>query len=88
MAIEVVKLFELAAVTLDVEEGEALIDPETGISLGGSQTVIGEISVSQVNEKYSIATPVSLSKVPARGDKVVATNAAEPLQFASSWSPP
>ncbi len=71
-----------------VEEGEALIDPETGISLGGSQTVIGEISISQVNEKYSIATPVSLSKVPARGDKVVATKAAEPLQFASSWSPP
>jgi hypothetical protein len=50
--------------------------------------VIGEISISQVNEKFSIATPVSLSKVPARGDKVVATKAAEPLQFASSWSPP
>jgi len=71
-----------------VEMGEALIDPDTGISLGGSETVVGEIVVAQVNEKYSIATPVSLSKVPARGDKVVATKTAEPMQFASSWTPP
>lgn len=71
-----------------IELGEELIDPETGISLGGSETVLGEIVVNQVNEKFSIATPVSLSKVPARGDKVVATKAAEPMQYASTWSPP
>ena len=50
-----------------LKKGEELIDPETGISLGGSTTVVGEIEVSQVQEKFSIATPVSLSGTPDRG---------------------
>ena len=71
-----------------LQKGEELIDPETGISLGGSTTSLGEIEVSQVQEKFSIARPVSLSGTPARGDKVVSTKAAAPLEFASSWRKP
>ncbi len=71
-----------------LKKGEELIDPETGISLGGSTTSLGEIEVSQVQEKFSIAKPVSLSGTPARGDKVVSTKAAVPLEFAASWKKP
>jgi curli biogenesis system outer membrane secretion channel CsgG len=71
-----------------LKKGEELIDPETGISLGGSTTSLGEIQVSQVQEKFSIATPVSLSGTPARGDKVVSTKAAVPLEYSPAWKKP
>ncbi|MBT8068617.1 MAG: hypothetical protein KJO09_15345 [Gammaproteobacteria bacterium] len=71
-----------------LKQGEELIDPETGISLGGSMTSLGEIEISQVQEKFSIARPVSLSATPDRGDKVRATKAAAPLEFAKSWKKP
>lgn len=71
-----------------LQKGEELIDPETGISLGGSTTSIGEIEVTQVQEKFSIARPVSLSVTPDRGDKVMATTVAAPLEFAPSWKKP
>ncbi len=71
-----------------LKKGEELIDPETGISLGGSTTVIGEIEVSQVQEKFSIAKPVSLSGNPERGDKVVSRKVAAPLEFANRWKKP
>ena len=70
------------------EKGEELIDPETGISLGGSDTLLGTAEVVSVQEKFSIARPVSLSSTPNRGDKVKSTKAAAALEFASSWSPP
>jgi len=68
--------------------GEELIDPETGISLGGSMTSLGEIEITQVQEKFSIARPISVSGTPARGDKVVATTVAAPLEFADAWKKP
>ena len=71
-----------------MQQGEELIDPETGISLGGSMTSLGEIEVSQVQEKFSIARPVSLSVTPARGDKVMGTKIAAPLEFAKSFKKP
>jgi len=71
-----------------VKQGEELIDPETGISLGGSTTPIGEIEVGQVQEKFSIARPVSLTGSPDRGDKVISTQLAAPLEFAPEWKEP
>ncbi len=71
-----------------LKKGEELIDPETGISLGGSTTLIGEIEVTQVQEKFSIARPVSLNGTPDRGDKVVGTRIAAPLEFANRWKKP
>lgn len=71
-----------------LKKGEELIDPETGISLGGSTTSIGDIEVIQVQEKFSIAKPVSLSGTPARGDKVMGMVAAAPLEFAEHWRKP
>jgi len=68
--------------------GEELIDPETGISLGGSMTALGEIQVTQVQEKFSIAKPTSISGTPERGDKVMATTVAAPLEFAGNWKKP
>lgn len=71
-----------------LKKGEELIDPETGISLGGSTTVIGEIEVNQVQEKFSIGRPIAMSGSPNRGDKVVGTVVATPLEFADSWKKP
>ena len=65
-----------------------LIDPDTGISLGGSMTSIGEIEVTQVQEKFSIARSVSLSGIPDRGEPVKATTVAAPLEFADKWKKP
>lgn len=70
------------------EKGEELIDPETGISLGGAETVLGTATVSQVEEKYSIARPANLSKTPNRGAKVVSTQPPEKLEFAARWEKP
>ena len=71
-----------------VKLGEELIDPETGISLGGSTTTIGEVEVAQVQEKFCIARHIAMSGEASRGDKVVAMEAAAPLEFATSWDEP
>ncbi len=71
-----------------LKKGEQLIDPDTGISLGGITTSIGEIEVTQVQEKFSIARPASLNGTPERGDTVAATTVAAPLEFADSWKKP
>ena len=71
-----------------LRKGEDLIDPETGISLGSTTTSLGEIEVSQVQEKFSIARPVSVNGTLARGDKVLSTKVAAPLEFASRWKKP
>lgn len=71
-----------------VKKGEELIDPETGISLGGTTTVIGDIEVTQVQEKFSIAKPISLRGNADRGDAVVGTTVAVPLEFAGQWRKP
>ena len=71
-----------------LKKGEELIDPDTGISLGGSTTVVGEIEVNQVQEKFSIARPISVSGTVDRGDKVKSTKVAAPLEFASAWKKP
>jgi len=68
--------------------GEELIDPETGISLGGAMTTLGEIEITQVQEKFSIGRPSSMSGTPGRGDKVVALAVAAPLEFADKWKKP
>lgn len=71
-----------------VSMGEELIDPETGISLGGEETVLGTLRVSKVQEKYCVASPAGGEIAVKRGDKVVSTKAAAPLQFAPSWQGP
>ena len=68
--------------------GEELIDPETGISLGGTESVLGTIEVTQVQEKFSIARPVALSKTPERGAKVVSTKPAAALEYADTFEKP
>lgn len=67
-----------------VSVGEELIDPETGISLGGEEETIGMLEVTKTTEKYSLATSdMDLSRI-SRGDKVVSTLPPEPLQFGSA----
>lgn len=41
------------------KEGEAIIDPESGMSLGSETTRIGEVEVVAVEEKFSKATPMN-----------------------------
>ncbi|MBN1222402.1 MAG: hypothetical protein JXB23_04095 [Candidatus Aminicenantes bacterium] len=37
-------------------KGEELVDPETGLSLGAEEEMVGKIVISEVKAKYSIAT--------------------------------
>jgi curli biogenesis system outer membrane secretion channel CsgG len=39
-----------------IRKGEELIDPDTGLSLGAVEEKVGVVVVSQIQEKYSIAT--------------------------------
>ncbi len=68
-------------------KGAALIDPDTGLDLGGEEEEIGSLQVVSVKDKYSIAKPVGgLRKKIKTGYKVVSTRIAEKLQFASAWT--
>jgi curli biogenesis system outer membrane secretion channel CsgG len=70
-------------------KGEALIDPETGLSLGGEEEKIGQVEVTSVKKKYSIARVVSGNRSRfKKGSKVVSTSTPSSLQYASSWQPP
>ena len=71
-----------------LSKGESLIDPETGLDLGGDDTEIGQIQVSKVKEKFSIARAIGSIKGKVKaGDKVQSNRAPESLQFASNWKP-
>ncbi len=71
-----------------MSKGEELIDPETGISLGSSDSTLGDVEVIQVAEKFSIAQWVTLAQSPSRGDRVVSQAAAPTIEFADKWKPP
>ena len=71
-----------------MSKGEELIDPETGISLGSSDSKLGDIEVIQVAEKFSIAQWGSLTKPPNRGDRVVSEAPPPSIEFADKWKPP
>lgn len=40
-------------------EGEAVVDPDTGLTLGSEKTKVGIVEVVSVEEKFSKATPIS-----------------------------
>lgn len=75
--------------TFDVyNKGEELIDPETGISLGWEQEKIGQVQVSNVQEKFAIAK-VTAGSGGEKGDivklstreAITPTKAAPPTQI-------
>ncbi|MFT5260889.1 MAG: curli biogenesis system outer membrane secretion channel CsgG [Saprospiraceae bacterium] len=72
-----------------LKKGEELIDPDTGISLGGETELMGTIRVTTVKEKFSIAQGESIkASQVSRGDAIESTKAAAPLEFASEWVEP
>ena len=62
--------------------GEALIDPETGISLGSSETPMGEVQVTQVQDRFSIAMVQGGAKIEAK-DRVTSMEMPAPIEFGS-----
>ncbi len=66
--------------------GEELIDPDTGISLGGDEEEIGTLEVVNTKPKFCIAKPLDLqgSEIE-RGQKVVSQRQPAPLEFGSTW---
>lgn len=69
-------------------EGEPLIDPDTGLNLGSTSTPVGEVEVTQVEEKFSIANIVRSSSDPTRGDRVISMAPAPSMEFASRFEAP
>lgn len=63
-----------------VRPGEALIDPDTGISLGSTETPVGEVQVTQVQDRFSIATVQGGARLQAR-DRVTSLTAPAPIEF-------
>jgi hypothetical protein len=60
--IQVGDVYEVYAV------GETMKDPRTGIDLGGEETLLGEIVIRRIAEKFSVAEAVGrLSQSPAAG---------------------
>jgi hypothetical protein len=69
-----------------VAKGEELIDPDTGLSLGGDEEVLGSLKVVSVKEKYCIAEAVDFDGSQLmRGDKVRSTEQVADLEFAATW---
>ena len=60
--------------------GEALIDPETGVSLGSTETPVGEVEVAQVQDRFSIASVQGGARLEAR-DRVRALTPPAPIEF-------
>jgi curli biogenesis system outer membrane secretion channel CsgG len=55
---------------LDISHpGEKLVDPATGLNLGSADTKLGQVRVTSVQEKFSIAAPVG-TFTTQRGDVV------------------
>lgn len=63
-----------------VRPGEALIDPDTGISLGSTETPVGEVQVASVQDRFSIATIQGGAKLEAR-DRVKSLAPPPPIEF-------
>jgi len=50
-------------------QGEALVDPASGETLGSTETLLGRVKISRVNSKFSVANPIGkLSQMPKPGD--------------------
>lgn len=64
-----------------MSKGEALIDPETGISLGSEESEIGAVEVTQVQDKYSVAR-LAGGRMPKAGDVVRSQRPPEQLAYA------
>lgn len=71
-----------------MSKGEELIDPDTGISLGSSDTQVGSVRVAQSQDKFSIAEVVSMSGRAKRGDKVISLAAPPSIEYAAKWKKP
>lgn len=70
-----------------MSKGESMIDPETGMDLGGDDQEIGMLQVVSVKSKFSIAKPVGQIRGKIKsGDKVLSTRQAAPLKYAATWS--
>jgi len=66
--------------------GEALIDPETGISLGSEEWVIGALQVTDVKEKYSFAKAVGFPASDLEtGSKVVSMESTAGIEYGRKW---
>lgn len=69
--------------------GEELIDPDTGVSLGAEEELVGQIRVTKALEKYSVAEPVGANAASiSPKDRVVLDREPEPLKFATNWTNP
>jgi len=63
-----------------VRPGEALIDPETGIALGSTETPVGEVLVTSVQDRFSIAAVQGSARPQAR-DRVRSLAPPVPIEF-------
>jgi curli biogenesis system outer membrane secretion channel CsgG len=72
-----------------MKPGEELIDPDTGMSLGGEATPLGQVQIATVNDKFSIGLAVDFDPTQLeRGDILVSTQPPPPLNFAPTWTGP
>ena len=69
-------------------KGEALVDPETGLDLGGVETTLATARVIQVEERFSVAQMQSATGIPSRGDHVRSKASSGTFEFAPDWNPP
>jgi len=53
-------------------KGEDLIDPDSGLTLGSTERLVGSVQVNAVHEKFSTATITSGADIMKRGDRVKA----------------
>ena len=69
-------------------QGEELVDPETGLNLGGPAIEIARLRVIETQERFSVAETLTATGAPSRGDTVVPASRPAAFEFAPRWEAP
>ncbi len=70
-----------------ISKGEEFVDPDTGLSLGSTETVVGHVEIVKVQEKFSFGKAVDFdASTLARGDKLISTIPAGSFQYGDAWN--
>ena len=69
-----------------ISKGEEFIDPDTGLSLGAMESVVGNVEIIKVQEKFSLAKAIDFdASALTRGDKLISTAPVGAFEFGTAW---
>ena len=71
-----------------IATSEVLIDPATGLDLGGVETTLATLRVVTVEERFCVGEKLLATGTASRGDRVRSMSAPPAFEFSPVWDPP